>query len=217
MGHTHLDIGTRQAIGSLARYVMLVIGFVIIMQAAGINLTTFNVLAGAVGVGVGFGLQNIVSNFISGLIVMLERPVKPGDRINVDAVEGSVVEIGARSTRVLTNENVTAIVPNQKFITETVKNWEHTEGIWQIRLCVNVKNDSDAKAVREGLLAVTVGHPDVISDPPPAVRLTAIIGGSLSFEVRARTPLGVHRHADLLSELNFSLLEELGKRGVKLA
>src|SRR5262245_14492586 len=78
-GYKHLDEATRQTIGALVRYVALVIGFLVIMQAAGINLTTFNVIAGAVGVGVGFGLQNIVSNFVSGLIVMFERPVKIGD------------------------------------------------------------------------------------------------------------------------------------------
>ena len=131
--HTHIDEATRQTIGTLVRYTTLMIGFLVIMQAAGINLTTFNVVAGAVGVGVGFGLQNIVSNFISGLIVMFERPVKIGDRIEVGGIEGSVVAIGARATTVLTVDNVAAIVPNQKLIIETVKNWQHGNGMWQLR------------------------------------------------------------------------------------
>jgi len=132
-GYTHIDEATRQTIGTLVRYTTLMIGFLVIMQAAGINLTTFNVVAGAVGVGVGFGLQNIVSNFISGLIVMFERPVKIGDRIEVGGIEGSVVAIGARATTVLTVDNVAAIVPNQKLIIETVKNWQHGNGMWQLR------------------------------------------------------------------------------------
>src|SRR5438093_3507122 len=147
-GHTHLDEATRQTIGTLVRYFTLVIGFLVIMQAAGINLTTFNVVAGAVGVGVGFGLQNIVSNFISGLIVMFERPVKLGDRIEVGGIEGSVIEIGARATTVLTIDNVVAIIPNQKLITETVKNWQQGRSMWKWRITLAPKYSSDLDAVR---------------------------------------------------------------------
>src|SRR5437773_1713364 len=138
-GHTHLDETTRRTIVSLVRYTTLVIGFMIIMQAAGINLTTFNVVAGAIGVGVGFGLQNIVSNWVSGLIVMIERPVKLGDRVDIGGVEGSIVEIGTRATTVLTIDNVAAIVPNQKLITEIVKDWRHGNGGWPLRLAIDAK------------------------------------------------------------------------------
>src|SRR5437016_3480817 len=105
-GHTHLDPTTRHTIDSLVRYTTLVIGFMIIMQAAGINLTTFTVVAGAIGVGVGFGLQNIVSNWVSGLIVMIERPVKLGDRVDIGGVEGSIVAIGKRAATVRTTYHV---------------------------------------------------------------------------------------------------------------
>jgi small-conductance mechanosensitive channel len=100
--HTDLDLGTRQAIGSIVRYLVLAVGFLAIVQTLGINLTTFNVLAGALAVGVGFGLQNIFSNFISGLIIMLDRPVKVGDRIEMANAEGEVVQIGARRTTLVT-------------------------------------------------------------------------------------------------------------------
>ena len=215
-GHTHLDAGTRQTIATLVRYTTLVIGFVVIMQAAGINLTTFNVVAGAVGVGVGFGLQNIVSNFISGLIVMLERPVKIGDRVDIGGVEGSVIEIGARATTLLTLDNVAAIVPNQKLITETVKNWQHGEGVWQLRVCVAAKYGSDPNAVRDAMLTTAAANPEVLRDPAPVVRLTTLSGGSLGFELRMFTPLGVDKHPDLLSALQFALMEELTRRGVAL-
>src|SRR5206468_9770341 len=153
-GHTHLDETTRKTIVSLVRYFTLVIGFMVIMQAAGINLTTFNVVAGAIGVGVGFGLQNIVSNFISGLIVMFERPVKVGGRVEVGGIEGSVVEIGARATTVLTLDNVAAIVPNQKLITETVKNWQHGNGAWQLRIPIAAKYANDLNTVRDAMLTI---------------------------------------------------------------
>jgi small-conductance mechanosensitive channel len=123
---TKLDLGARQAVGSITRYLTLLIGLLIVLQTVGIDLTTLNVLAGAVGIGVGFGLQNIASNFISGLIILLERPIKVGDRIEVGDVDGDVIEIGARSTTVRTNDNIAIIVPNSKFITDNVTNWTYT-------------------------------------------------------------------------------------------
>jgi small-conductance mechanosensitive channel len=215
-GHTHLDISTRKTIATLVRYTTLVIGFLVIMQAAGINLTTFNVVAGAVGVGVGFGLQNIVSNFISGLIVMFERPVKLGDRIDVSGIEGSVIDIGARATTVLTVDNVAAIIPNQKLITEPVKNWQHTSGTWQMRICIGAKYGSDLNAVRQAMLSVAGGNSDVLREPAPMVRLTSVAGGSLSFELRMYTSLGVLEQPNLLSGLNFALMQKLGERGIAL-
>lgn len=215
-GHTHLEEATRETIGALVRYSVLVIGFMVIMQAAGINLTTFNVLAGAVGVGVGFGLQNIVSNFISGLIVMFERPVKIGDRVDIGGIEGSVIEIGARATTVLTLDNVAAIVPNQKLITETVKNWQHGNGMWQIRIAVAATYDSDANVVRDVMLQIARANDDVLRVPPPLVRLSTLAGGAQALELRMYTSLPVPSHPDLLSTLNFALMEELGARGVKL-
>ncbi|MDB5998550.1 MAG: potassium efflux system KefA protein / Small-conductance mechanosensitive channel, partial [Rhizobacter sp.] len=115
---THLDEGTRQAVGSIVRYAVLVIGFVLILQNVGINLSAFSVLAGALGVGVGFGLQNVFSNFISGVIIMFERPIKVGDRVELAGVEGTVREIGARRTTVVTFDNISILVPNQRFITD---------------------------------------------------------------------------------------------------
>ncbi|HEY3179474.1 MAG TPA: mechanosensitive ion channel domain-containing protein [Casimicrobiaceae bacterium] len=215
-GHTHLEETTRQTIGSLVRYTTLVIGFMIIMQAAGINLTTFNVVAGAIGVGVGFGLQNIVSNFISGLIVMFERPVKLGDRVDIGGIEGSVVEIGARATTVLTTDNVAAIVPNQKLITETVKNWQHGNGVWQLRIAISAKYANDLNTVRDAMLTVAAANPDVLRDPPPVVRVTTLSGGAVAFELRMYTSLGVPSHADLLSALQFALMQDLANRSVAL-
>ena len=95
---TKLDQGGRQAVGAITRYVIIFIGFLMILQTMRINLTTLNVIAGALGIGIGFGLQNVASNFISGLIILLERPIKIGDRLEVGKVEGDVIEIGARST-----------------------------------------------------------------------------------------------------------------------
>lgn len=131
-----MDAQGRHMVGALVRYLMLLIGLLIIVQTAGIDLTALNVLAGAVGIGVGFGLQNVISNFFAGLIIMFERPIKVGDRIEVDKVEGDVLEIGARSTVVLTNDNIAIIVPNSKFITENVVNWKYNDGKVRFRIPV---------------------------------------------------------------------------------
>jgi len=103
---TSLDLGAREAIGALVRYFVLVLGSIVIIQSAGIDLTALNVLAGAIGVGIGFGLQTIASNFISGIIILLERPIKVGDRVEVGNIDGRVVAIGARATTVITNDNI---------------------------------------------------------------------------------------------------------------
>jgi small-conductance mechanosensitive channel len=119
---TRLDLPARLMLAAIVRYLMLVLGFLVILQTSGINITSLNVLAGALGVGVGFGLQNIVSNFMSGLIIMFERSIKVGDRVELGNIEGEVMEIGARRTTLLTNDNLTYIVPNSRFITENVAN-----------------------------------------------------------------------------------------------
>ena len=145
LSRTRLDIGARHAIGSVTRYAMLILGLLIILQTAGINLTTLNVLAGAVGVGIGFGLQTVVANFVCGLIIMFERPIKIGDRVVVDSVDGVVTEIGARSTKVLSNDNITIIVPNTKFITENVTNWQYNDPTVRFRIPVGVAYGSDVR------------------------------------------------------------------------
>src|SRR5207248_4786455 len=118
---------------------VLVAGFAMILQNAGINLGALTVVAGALGVGVGFGLQNIVSNFISGIIIMLERPIKVGDRVEMAGdIEGTVHEIGARSTLIFTQDQVAILVPNQKFITDTVVNLMHAERPIRLRVTLQV-------------------------------------------------------------------------------
>src|SRR5262245_21554225 len=126
LARRHLDIGVQTAVGTLVRYAVATVGVVIILQAVGIDLSAFAVLAGAVGVGLGFGLQNITSNFVSGLIILIERPVKVGDRVEIGGISGEVRRIGARATSVVTDENVAIIVPNSQFISELVTNWTHT-------------------------------------------------------------------------------------------
>lgn len=215
LARTKLDASARQATGAIARYLLLLVGLLVIVQTAGIDLTTFNVLAGAIGIGVGFGLQNIVSNFIAGLIIMFERPIKVGDRIEVDQVDGDVIEIGARSTTVLTNDNITIIVPNSRFITESVVNWQYEDKKVRFKIPVSVAYGSDAHKVRELLVEVARENPDVLDSPEPNVRLMEFGDNGLNFELRAWSSSSVHRRGRLLSSINFAIYGKFNAAGIE--
>ena len=147
LARRNIDIGVRIAMATILRYLIIAVGFIIILQTAGIDLTALNVLAGAVGIGVGFGLQNIASNFISGLIILFERPIKIGDRIEVGNVEGDGIQIKGRSTTVVTNDNIAIIIPNSSFITQNVVNWSHTGKMVRFKVPIGVSYDSDVQLV----------------------------------------------------------------------
>src|SRR4051812_7365816 len=162
LNHTHFDPGTRQAIGSVVRYAVLVIGVVLVLQNAGLNLSALGVLAGAVGVGVGFGLQNIVSNFISGIIIMLERPFKVGDRVEIGGVEGEVQEIGARRTTVITEDRLAILVPNQRFILDNLTNQVYEGTPIRLRITVQVPSGTDPELMRKLLCDAARQHANVL-------------------------------------------------------
>jgi small-conductance mechanosensitive channel len=216
LARTELDLGLRQAAGSILRYLTITIGFLIILQTAGIDLTTLNIIAGAVGIGIGFGLQNIVSNFVSGLIILFERPIKIGDRIEVGNVDGDVIEIGARSTTVLTNDNIAIIVPNSRFITENVVNWKYNDATVRFKIPVSVAYGSDVRLVEKLLLDVAAKNSDVLVDPPPAVRLVAFGDNGLEFELRVWSTTMVHRKGVLISALNFAIHEAFNEHRIEI-
>lgn len=214
--HTKLDQGARLAVGTISRYFILFIGFLVILQTVGINLTTLNVLAGAIGIGVGFGLQNVASNFISGLIILLERPIKVGDRIEVDNINGRVIKVGARSTHIKTNDNITIIIPNSKFITENVVNWSYGGGKVRFRIPVGVAYDSDIDLVKRLLLEVAAGNADVLNDPKPNVRLVEFGDNSLNLELWVWSEKKLHRRRVLFSDLNFAILQKFRENGIEI-
>lgn len=213
---TRLDAGARQSIATITHYVVLFLGTVVILQTAGIDLTTLNVLAGAVGVGIGFGLQPVVSNFICGLILMFERPIKIGDRVVVDHIDGAVTQIGARSTKILTNDNITIIVPNSKFITENVTNWQFNDATVRFRIPVSVAYGTDARLVEKLLLEVAATEAEVLNSPAPGVRLLAFGDNGLEFELRAWSSSLVHRKGLLTSTLNFAIYDKFREHAIEI-
>ncbi len=203
-----IDLGVREATGTIARYLMLFVGLLVILQTLGIDLTALSILTGAVGLGVGFGLQNVASNFISGIIILFERPVRIGDRIAVGDVEGDVVRIGARSTTVLTNDNIDIIIPNSKLITENVVNWTHREPKVRFRIPISVGYNTNVRIVEKALLEAASSVEEVLETPMPAVRFLSFGDNGLDFELRAWTTALVQRKGKFISELNFAIYEK---------
>lgn len=216
LSRTKWDAGAKHAIGTLFQYLVVLLGVLIILQTSGIDVTSLNVLAGALGIGLGFGLQNIASNFVSGLIILVERPVKTGDRVEVGSVEGEVVAIRARSTTVLTNDNIAIIIPNSKLITENVVNWSFNDDKVRFRIPVRVAYGTDARLVERLLLEVAGENRDVLKQPAPGVRLVSFEDNGLLFELRAWSATLMHRKGLLLSNLNFAVLEKFASHGVEI-
>lgn len=211
-----LDIGIRQSIGTIVRYILLVLGFMVIIQSAGIDLSSLTVLAGALGVGLGFGLQNIANNFISGLIILFERPIKVGDRIEVDDVSGDVVNISARATTIITNDNISIIVPNSEFISSKVTNWSHNDRLVRFRFPVGVSYQADPEEVKKLLMEVMSEHSGVLKTPPPDVWFDEFGDSSLNFNLMVWTSQYVQRPSALKSQLYYAVFKKFKEHGIEI-
>src|SRR5690242_801993 len=183
LAQSGLDRSLQYAIAQIVSNIVLIVGIFIVLDNAGIHLGALAVFAGAVGVGVGFGLQNIASNFISGLVILAERPITVGDRVEVAGVAGQIQHIGARSTVIMTNDNIAMIVPNSKFIDSPVTNWTYSDPRVRFRVPVGVAYGSDVEKVREALVAAATEHPASLKDPAPSVFLEKFGDSTIDFEL----------------------------------
>jgi small-conductance mechanosensitive channel len=212
-----LDRSLQYAIAQIVSNVVLIVGIFIVLDNAGIHLGALTVFAGAVGVGVGFGLQNIASNFISGLVILAERPITVGDRVEVAGIAGQVQHIRARSTVIVTNDNITMIVPNTKFIDSPVTNWTYGDPRVRFRLPVGVAYGSDVNKVREALLAAASENPNTLKDPAPSVFLEKFGENSIDFELVVWSSEMSYRPLRYRSDLNFAMEEKLREAGIEIA
>ena len=165
--HTRLTRGMSYAISSLLNYVIVALGFLLALGALGLDLTKVTVLAGAFGVGIGFGLQSVVNNFVSGLILLFERPVHVGDIIEVGDISGEVSRIGIRASTLRTWQGAEIIVPNAQLVTDQVTNWTLSDRTRRIDLPVGVDYGSAPDKVVEVLEAVARAHPQIMQTPRP--------------------------------------------------
>ena len=185
----NLPRGIPYALTQIVHYTILSLGFLLAVAATGFGLDRLALLAGAFGVGIGFGLQNVVNNFVSGIILLFERPVQVGDLIELGSLMGHVQRIGIRSSTVRTFAGSEVIVPNGDLISNQVVNWSLSDQLRRVDIPVGVVHGLDAERVQEVLLQVAASHPNVLDHPEPACIFTELGENSLRFEVRAWTRL----------------------------
>jgi small-conductance mechanosensitive channel len=201
----------------LARFVSLmiyVVGIMIGLQAAGVNLNSVAVLGGSLGIGIGFGLQSIVANWVAGLVLLIEQPFRIGDRIDVGDTSGVVGRVGVRSTWVRTYDNEVIIVPNSDFTTHKLINWTVNDDRVRLSISVVVAHDSDPHQVADLLLEVARKNPDVLVDPPPEALLADLTQSSLNFVLRFWTIIRGDDNFRLKSDLRVSALRSLQDHGI---
>jgi small-conductance mechanosensitive channel len=209
-----LPRGLPGAISRTAQCAIVALGTFAAISASGIELSRFSFFAGTLGVGIGFGLQNVVNNFVSGLILLYERPVQPGDVVTVGAVTGEVRRIGVRSSTVRTFEGADVIVPNGTLIAAEVVNWTLSDRTRRVDVAVGLAYGSDPAAVRRVLLAAA-DRPDVLRDPEPVVLLTGFAESALSFELRF-WPRRFDDWVRVASEVRETILGELARQGLRI-
>jgi len=212
-----LDIGIGEALGAVIRYAVLALGTLVILQSAGINLTSLNVLLGAVGVGLGFGLQHVASNFVAGLIILFERPIKIGQRIEIGGAIGEVHEIAARATTIITDENVALIIPNSQFVTERLANWSRPTPLTAYTVAFHVAHTVDPLLVKRVLLAAAAAHPDIVSEPAAQVEFVEAGVAALRFQLQVWSKTHVKSGGHLKSDLNFEVWRQLSAEKVAIS
>ena len=211
---TQLDAGVRHSLRTSVGYVGLVIAAGLAISALGLNLSSLAIVAGALSVGIGFGLQNIVNNFVSGLILLVERPIKTGDWVEVGDNSGIVKRINVRSTELETFSRSTVLIPNSQLVSAAVVNWTHKDVSGRIEIPVKVSNVTDAATVRTILLEVAAKHPTVMKGPAaPGVLLKDFSGNTFEFELQVAVPRALEM-AKVASELRFAIDQAFRAKGI---
>jgi small-conductance mechanosensitive channel len=210
-----VEAGAQYAVASLTQYALWVIGLLVALKVLNINLTAIAVVAGALGVGIGFGLQNIVANFVCGLVLLVERPIRVRDRITMEGVEGNVRAVNFRSTLIETNDNISVIVPNSEFINKKVINWSIGDPKVRIHVPVGVAYGSNLETVTRTLLGAATDMEGVLKQPAPEVRFIEFGDSSLNMELLVWT-LDPVRHFLLRSQLNYAIDAAFRREGVEV-
>ncbi|HSO23388.1 MAG TPA: mechanosensitive ion channel domain-containing protein [Chondromyces sp.] len=209
-----LPRGVPGAINRLTHYVVLVVGVMIAASAAGIDFSRLTLVVGALGVGIGFGLQNIVNNFVSGLILLFERPIRIGDRVELSSqLSGMVERIGIRASIVRTWQGAEVIVPNANLISSEVINWTLSDDRRRMEIPVGVAYGNAPEVVLELLLGVARAHPEVLGEPEPVALFTGFGDSSLDFELRAWTTGDI---VVIPSELRVAINRALAEAGIEI-
>jgi len=192
-----------------------IIAIVVALGEVGIDPQKIALVAGALSVGIGFGLQSIVSNFVSGLILLAERPIRVGDQIVVKGDEGFVRRISVRATEIETFDRASVIIPNSELITGVVKNWTHANTLGRLNIRVSVSYDCDAETVLETLKACVSEHPGVLKQPPPTVLLSEFGASALMFDIFCIVP-NLGDRGKIKSEIQVAILRQFRAAGIDM-
>ena len=212
---TRLDVGIRHSLKTAVGYIGLVIAAMVAISALGLDLSNIAIIAGALSVGIGFGLQNIVNNFVSGLILLVERPVKVGDWVEVGAHQGYVKRINVRATELQTFQRSSVIIPNSELLSSSVVNWTHKDTLARVDISVGVSYGSDIELVRDTLLECAGKHRNCIADPEPFVLFLNFGDSALELDLR----FYVARADEMFrtgSEVRFAIIHAFRDKGIEI-
>ena len=212
---TSIEPSLQLSIGTIFGYIGVIIAISLALAGLGIDLQKIAFVAGALSVGIGFGLQSIVSNFVSGLILLAERPIRVGDSIVVKGEEGWVRRIRVRATEIETFERASVIIPNSELITGMVKNWTHSNTMGRIIVKVGVAYRSDPERVRDILLAIATEHPQVVQAPPPRAFFVSFGENALQFELRC-VVANVDNGMAVKSDIHLDVFKRFRAEGIEI-
>lgn len=210
-----IDPGLQYTLSRVSQYIIVTVGILLSFQIVGINLTSLAVVFGLLSVGIGFGLQNITANFISGLIIMFERPISVGDRVEVGGIEGDIQEISIRSTKIRTLNNISIIVPNTQFVENEVKNFSHGDPTFRLDIKVGVAYSSELDTVLKALNEIADEHTKVMKVPKPQVHLTEFGDSAWEMQLRVWIP-NVKERYTLRNEFNQAIVRKFKENKIEI-
>ncbi|WP_069131175.1 mechanosensitive ion channel family protein [Rhodohalobacter halophilus] len=210
-----IESGLRYTLARVSQYIIVTIGVLVSFQFIGIDLSSLAVIFGFLSVGIGFGLQNITSNFISGLIVLFERPISVGDRVVVAGIEGDVLEINIRATKIRTLNKVSIIVPNSEFVSSNVINYSHGDPEYRLDVDVGVGYGSDLDAVLKALREVADENKNVLKNPEPQVHLVSFGDSAWEMQLRVWIP-DVKRYPIVRNEINQAIVKKFREHDIEI-
>lgn len=210
------NVGVKDSYGTIVKYIIILIGTIVILGNFGLDFTTLGVIFGALGIGIGFGLQNIVNDLLSGVIIIFDQPIKVGDRVQVGDIQGDIIKIGGRGTTILTNDNINIIVPNSQFISKNVINWSLTDRKVRINVPLGVSYKEDPEEVKKVVLEVVKNNKSVLDFPKPDLIFTEYGNSSLNFELMVWSEKYIDRPKILRSELYYEIFKAFKIKGIEI-
>lgn len=215
MARGRVDAGVRNSIRLVVGYAGVAVAALVGVSAAGIDLSSLALVAGALSLGIGFGLQNVVSNFVSGLILLAERPFKVGDWIVAGDVSGTVRKISVRATEIETFQRQTVILPNSNLINGAVSNWTHRNKLGRVEIKVGVAYGTDVRRAHQVLLEIAQSHPLVLKNPEPAVQFVNFGPAALEFEIRIFLA-DILNGGSVQNDIRFAIIEAFDREGIEI-